>query len=487
MRQFLNPEKHPKWYRPRQFQPHSPLMAYIQKTRPHLQYHHPDKRPSVLEIAETIITIISEEYSIKFTRNTCILGPPALQAALQATAFHYSDIVFLILKQLQEPNDTKFEGKTLSECYRHMIDTDTTHEEFQTAQACLSEEDKERVLEKFSTLVEYVPIKAVFKVRPAFRELLSASGDLECDLKTSFTFREAAHHTIGYIRRNFTRLVDHRNPSMFLCCNDPFGTIFKVNLFHVSQISHLVMTQLIPMHLNFAPLIAEEVPEEYKRHYIAFGFDLFEGYARGQLHPAPRLNPNCPPPPLYGIPLDESAAVATTSEVTRSGEEDEAPLSPSILDSSAEGGEEMEPLSEIDQGQHQKYETTDSSDASDKDIQTVTPDAKPRKCRTKKCETLVTGALYCPQCWKQKQSKRPARKKDSLLHLDQPEEEGEMMCLLCCHEPITTGFVHSRVTHFGACHSCARRCMRQARTKKEKPRCPFCKQVVRNISKIIIP
>ena len=30
-------------------------MAYIQKTRPHLQYHHPDKRPSVLEIAETII------------------------------------------------------------------------------------------------------------------------------------------------------------------------------------------------------------------------------------------------------------------------------------------------------------------------------------------------------------------------------------------------------------------------------------------------
>ena len=483
MRLLLNAEKHPRWYRPRQFQPHSSLMVYMQKKRPHLQFGHPDKRPSVHEIAETFMTIISEEFSLKLNRNICIVGPPALQAALQVTAFHYSDVVHLILKQLQEPNDSKHAGKTLSECYRHMIETNTSHPDFKNVPECCSD-DREKVLDKFAHLVKQVPIKAVFKVRPAFRELLSASGDLECDLKTAFTFHEAAHYTIEYIRKNFANLVDHRNPFMFLCGHDLFGEIFKVNLFHVSQISHLVMTQLIPMHLNFAPLMTGEVPEDYQKHYVNFGFDLFEGYARGQLHPFPRLDPNAPPPPLHGIPLDET--VATRSRSTQA-ESEEASLSPSILDSSAEGGEEMEPLSDIDLKQPQKYETTDSSDVSDKDIQIIDPYQKKRACREKKCEKFVTGALYCPPCWKKIQAKRPLRKKNSMMNFDQPEEEGEMMCLICCQETITTGFVHSRVTHFGACHSCARKCIRQARLKKEKPRCPFCKQVVRNISKIIIP
>ena len=412
------------------------------------------------------------------------MGPPSLQAALQVTAFHYSDIVFLILKQLQEPNEKKYEDKTLSECHRHMIDTDTCHPEFLVVPECNSN-DREKVLGKFAALAEQVKIKAVFKIRPAFRDLLSTIEDLECDLKTSFTFHEVAHHTIGYIRRNFSALVDHRNPSMFLCGHDFFGEVFKVNLFHVSQISHLVMTQLIPMHLNFAPLFPGEMPEEYKKHYIDFGFDLFDGYARGELHPFPRLNPDAPPPPLHGIPLDETAVTRPRSSPTE--EQEDPPLSPSILDSSAEGGEEMEPLSDVDHKHTQRYETTESSDAPDQDIQMTTPCEQRRKCRTRKCEKSVTGAFYCPSCWKQKQAMRPSRRKDSLLNLDQPEEESDMMCLICCQETITTGFVHSRVTHFGACHSCARKCVRQAHAKKQKPRCPFCKQIVRNISKIIIP
>lgn len=484
MRLFINTEKHPRWYRPRQFQPHSPLMAYLQKKRPHLQFGHPDKRPSVLEIAESFITVISEEFSIRLNKNICIMGPPSLQAALQVTAFHYSDIIFLILKQLQEPNEKKFEGKTLSERDRYMIDTDTVHPDFRFVQEC-DPTDKERVLGKLAALADQVQIKAVFKVRPAFRHLLSTAEDFECDLKTSFTFLEVARHTIGYIRKNFVTLVDHRNPNMFLCGHDLFGQVFKVHLFHVSQISHLVMTQLIPMHLNFAPLFPDEVPEDYKKHYVDFGFDLFEGYARGQLHPFPRLNPDAPPLPLHGIPLDET--VATRSSSTQVDTEEEAQLSPSILESSGEGGEEMEPMSDVDHKRAQKYETTDSSDTSVKDIQVVTSCEKSKKCRAKKCERSVIGAFYCPPCWKQMQLSRPARKRKPFFNLDQPEEDSKMMCLICCQETITTGFVHSRVTHFGACHSCARKCIRQARVKKEKPRCPFCKQVVRNISKIIIP
>jgi hypothetical protein len=63
--------------------------------------------------------------------------------------------------------------------------------------------------------------------------------------KSFFTFQEITQLTTDYIYAKRHSLIDFRNPFVCLVSKDPLGTVFQVKAFHSTQLSYLLLRNVI--------------------------------------------------------------------------------------------------------------------------------------------------------------------------------------------------------------------------------------------------
>ena len=248
-------EKRNFWMGLRRFCPYSPLRVYLDSKHPHEYYLHPDKRISLYSAVMAVLSVCSRE-KLKCPENdVIILANPSLKSALHVNAFHVYETFRFVQRQLQLP--IRALAKDPASCIpineEIIIRYDPANMDLQLPHNIDQFENLNLNIHRVAQA--NVPGRFSANSRE-FSECIQTVPGFCLDDRNSNTFYMWVLATVQYM--NLFRLTyhDEKNKTIIHCKNSILGRIFKVPVFHVSQLGILVLKGLHRTDLPFPNEIA---------------------------------------------------------------------------------------------------------------------------------------------------------------------------------------------------------------------------------------